>query len=68
MDYPPILLEYRNHRDALSVVNGVILKSERVLILHTLKSKILECLHQCTWTSIIPSKSTFVGIWAQDIL
>lgn len=42
MDYPPVLLEYRNHRDALSVVNGVILKSERVLIPQTLKSKILE--------------------------
>ena len=45
-DCPPSIQEYWNHRDELSINDGIILKCEKVLIPHSLRSKILDCIHQ----------------------
>eukprot|EP00105_Crassostrea_gigas_P044027 XP_019928175.1 PREDICTED: uncharacterized protein K02A2.6-like [Crassostrea gigas] len=44
-DCPPQIIEFWNHRDELSVTNGILLKGTKVLIPRSLRAKILECIH-----------------------
>lgn len=44
-DCPPQIIEFWNHRDELSVTNGILLKGTKVLIPCSLRAKILECIH-----------------------
>ena len=43
---PPEVTDYWNHRDELSVINGLILKNQKIVIPKILRPKMLEILHQ----------------------
>ncbi|XP_062597593.1 uncharacterized protein K02A2.6-like [Saccostrea cucullata] len=43
-DCPPQIIEFWNHRDELTITDGILLKGTNVLIPHSLGAKILECI------------------------
>ncbi|XP_062582944.1 uncharacterized protein LOC134244705 [Saccostrea cucullata] len=45
IDCPYQSIELWNHRDELTITDGILLKGTTVLIPHSLRAKILECIH-----------------------